>query len=480
MAIVGAGFSGLCMAIQLKRGGVRDFVVFDKGSDVGGVWRDNVYPGCGCDVPSHLYSYSFAGYSGWSRAYPKQQEILDYLHRCVRRWKLGAHLRLDTEIVAAQWEPQERLWRLRDASGSEYTARVLVCGVGQLNRPRYPAVAGRETFEGAAFHSARWDAAWPPEAFAGKDVAVIGTGPSAVQFVPEIARYARRLYVFQRSANWVIPKYDYAFGPSARWAFRRIPGLRLALRGFMYAIVGETLVYSAIAGSPLGRLVQRFSKHHLRKQIPDDAELRAKLTPDFPIGCKRILISDQWYPALARDNVEVVTEAVTEVTPGGVRTADGTERDVSVLVYGTGFRATEFLAPIEIIGRNGVRLQDRWREGATAYLGMAVPEFPNMFLLYGPSTNLGHNSVVYMIESQVRYIMRWLRAARSGQVEVAEEALAGYEATMRRLLRRTAWEGGCTSWYMTADGRVVNNWPLRSYRYRMATRRPRARDFLAP
>ena len=480
VAIVGAGFSGLCMAIQLKRDGVRDFVVFDKGTDVGGVWRDNVYPGCGCDVPSHLYSYSFARYSGWSRAYPKQREILDYLHRCVRRWKLAPHLRLGTEIVAAHWEPQERLWRLRDASGSEYTAQVLVCGVGQLNRPRYPSVAGRETFAGAAFHSARWDAAWPPEAFAGKDVAVIGTGPSAVQFVPEIARHARKLYVFQRSANWVIPKYDYAFGPLARRAFRTVPGLRLALRGFMYAVVGETLLYSAIAGSPLGRVVQKFSRRHLNRQIPGDADLRAKLTPGFPIGCKRILISDDWYPALARDNVEVVTEPVTAVTTSGVRTADGRERDVSVLIYGTGFRATEFLAPIDIVGRDGVRLHDRWREGATAYLGMAVPDFPNMFLLYGPSTNLGHNSVVYMIESQVRYIMRWLRAARNGQVEVAEEALARYEATIRRLLGRTAWEGGCTSWYMTPDGRVVNNWPLRPYRYRMATSRPRARDFLAP
>lgn len=468
------------MAIQLKRGAVEDFVVFDKGSDVGGVWRDNVYPGCGCDVPSHLYSYSFARYSGWSRAYPKQAEILDYLHQCVRRWKLGPHLRLETEIVAAEWEPQERLWRLRDAAGSEYTARVLVCGVGQLNRPRYPSVAGREEFAGAAFHSAEWDAEWPPEAFAGKDVAVIGTGASAVQFVPEIARYARRLYVFQRSANWVIPKYDYTFGPLVRSAFRWVPGLRLAMRGFNYAVLGEALLYSAIAGSSLGRGLQKFSKRYLDKQIPDDPELRAKLTPDFPIGCKRILISDDWYPALARDNVEVVTEAVTEVTSGGVRTEDGRERDVAVLVYGTGFRATEFLAPIEIVGRGGVRLSDKWREGATAYLGMAVPEFPNMFLLYGPSTNLGHNSVVYMIESQVRYVMGWLQAARDGQVEVAEEALATYEATIRRLLRRTAWEAGCSSWYKTADGRVVNNWPLRSFRYRLATRRPRARDFLAP
>jgi cation diffusion facilitator CzcD-associated flavoprotein CzcO len=341
-------------------------------------------------------------------------------------------------------------------------------------------VAGREAFAGASFHSAQWDAAWPPEAFADKDVAVIGTGPSAVQFVPEIAPYARKLYVFQRSANWVIPKYDYAFGAAAQWAFRRVPGLRLALRGFLYTVVGETLLYSAIAGNTLGRGVQKFSSRHMRNQIPADAVLRAKLTPDFPIGCKRILISDDWYPALARDNVEVVTEAVTEVTPGGVRTADGRERDVSVLIYGTGFRATEFLSPIDIVGRDGVRLQERWREGASAYFGMAVPEFPNMFLLYGPTTNLGHNSVVYMIESQVKYIMRWLQAARDGHVEVAEEALAAYDATMRRLLGRTAWVGGCTSWYMTAGGRITNNWPMRSFRYRMATARPRARDFLAP
>lgn len=468
------------MAIRLRRAGVRDFVVFDKESDIGGVWRDNVYPGCGCDVPSHLYSYSFARYADWSRAYPKQSEILDYLHRCVSRWKLEPHLRLNTEIAEARWEPQERLWRLRDARGTEYTARTVVCGVGQLNRPRYASVPGRESFTGPQFHSAAWDPSFqPPEAFAGQDVAVIGTGPSAVQFVPEIAPHARSLTVFQRSANWVIPKYDYAFGPGSRWALRNVPGLRLALRGFIFTVVCETLLYSAIAGSPLGRGVQKFSARYLRTRIADP-ELRAKLTPDFPIGCKRILISDDWYPALARANVEVVTDPVAAITPGGVRTADGTHHPASVLIHATGFRATEFLSPIEIVGRNGTRLHDRWKDGADAYLGIAVPEFPNLFLLYGPSTNLGHNSVVYMIESQVGYIMRWLRAARDGQVEVAEQALAAYTRTMRRLLSRTAWEAGCTSWYQTADGRVVNNWPRRSYRYRLATRRPRAQDFRPP
>lgn len=477
--MVGAGFSGLCMAIHLQRAGIRDFVVFDKGSDIGGVWRDNVYPGCGCDVPSHLYSYSFARYADWTRAYPKQQEILDYLHGCVRRWKLAPHLRLETEIVAAEWQAQERRWRLRDASGTEYTARVLVCGVGQLNRPRYPSVPGRDTFAGAQFHSAAWDPGYPPEAFAGQDVAVIGTGASAAQFVPEIARHARRLTVFQRSANWVIPKYDYAFGPRSRWAFRHVPGLRLALRGFIYTLVGETLLYSAVAGSALGRGVQRFSARHLRTQI-SDPELRAKLTPDFPIGCKRIVISDDWYPAPARDNVELVTDAVTEVTPDGVRTADGRHHPASVLIHATGFRATEFLAPIEVTGRDGVRLHERWRDGASAYLGIAVPEFPNLFLLYGPTTNLGHNSVVYMIESQVRYIMRWLRATGAEQVEVAEAALTAYTASMERLLRKTAWGAGCTSWYKTPAGRVINNWPRRSFRYRLATKRLHDRDFLRP
>ncbi|GAA1953972.1 NAD(P)/FAD-dependent oxidoreductase [Catenulispora subtropica] len=467
------------MAINLRRSGIRDFVVFDKESDIGGVWRDNVYPGCGCDVPSHLYSYSFARYADWTRAYPKQEEILDYLHRCVSRWKLESHLRLGTEIAEARWRPQEGLWRLRDTAGTEYTARTLVCGVGQLNRPRYAAVPGRETFTGAQFHSAAWDPAWPPEAFAGQDVAVIGTGASAVQFVPEIAPHARSLKVFQRSANWVIPKYDYAFGPASRWAFRNVPGLRLALRGIIYTVVGETLLYSAIAGSALGRGVQKFSARHLRKQIADPA-LRAKLTPDFPIGCKRILISDDWYPALARDNVDVVTDPVAEITPDGVRTADGTDHPATVVIHATGFRATEFLSPIEITGRTGTRLAERWKDGASAYLGIAVPEFPNLFLLYGPTTNLGHNSVVYMIESQVRYIMRWLEAAGSGQVEVAEEALAAYTANTQRLLSRTAWAAGCTSWYKTADGRLVNNWPRRSFRYRLATTRRRARDFLTP
>jgi cation diffusion facilitator CzcD-associated flavoprotein CzcO len=478
VAVIGAGFSGLCMAIRLKGSGIDDFAVYEKADDVGGVWRDNVYPGAGCDVPSHLYSFSFARYSGWSRAYPKQDEILAYLHRCVQRYDLAPHLRLGTEITAAEWDEDAALWRLTDASGGAHAARVLVCGVGQLNRPKYPEVPGVGSFDGTAFHSALWEATQTPESFEGKDVAVIGTGPSAVQFIPEIAPHARRLYVFQRTANWVIPKYDYPFGPASRWTFKHVPGVRLALRGFVFTVIGETLLYSAIAGSRLGRGVQRFSARHLRKQIPDDPELRAKLTPDFPIGCKRILISDGYYPALARPNVEVVTEPVASITPRGVVTGDGVERPVSVLVYGTGFRATEFLAPIELIGRGGVRLHDRWRDGASAYLGIAVPEFPNLFLLYGPSTNLGHNSVVYMIESQVRYILQWLRAARAGRVEVAAEALAAYEAEVAELLHRTAWESGCRSWYMTSAGKVVNNWPRRCFRYRLATRRPRSRDFL--
>jgi cation diffusion facilitator CzcD-associated flavoprotein CzcO len=478
VAVIGAGFSGLCMAIRLKEAGIDDFAVYEKADDVGGVWRDNVYPGAGCDVPSHLYSFSFARYAGWSRAYPKQGEILAYLHRCVRRYDLQPHLRLRTEIAAARWDDEAGLWQLTDTAGGEHSAKVLVCGVGQLNRPRYPEVPGRDTFDGTAFHSALWDPELTPESLADKDVAVIGTGPSSVQFIPEIAPHARRLYVFQRSANWVIPKYDYGFGPASRWTFQHVPGVRLALRGFTFTVIGETLMYSAIAGSRLGRGVQKFSARHLRKQIPDNPELRAKLTPDFPIGCKRILISDDYYPALARPNVEVVTEPVAEITATGVRTDDGVERPVSVLVYGTGFRATEFLAPIEVVGRDGVRLHDRWRDGASAYLGIAVPEFPNLFLLYGPTTNLGHNSVVYMIESQVRYIMRWLRAARAGRVEVAAEALAAYDAEVADLLHRTAWEAGCQSWYMTSAGKVVNNWPLRCLRYRLATRRPKRRDFL--
>jgi cation diffusion facilitator CzcD-associated flavoprotein CzcO len=468
VAIIGAGFAGLCMAIRLTRAGI-PFTVYEKADDIGGVWRDNTYPGAGCDVPSALYSYSFVTNPRWSRAFPLQAEILDYLRGCADRYRLRPRIRFGTEITGARYD--QGIWRLTSADGAVFTARVLVPAVGQLNRPKWPDLPGMADFAGTAFHSARWRHDHDP---AGEAVAVIGTGPSAAQFIPHLAATARKLYVFQRSANWVLPKWDYRYGRGHRLLFRSVVG-RLALRGLWFCF-GDFVLYAAVRGRPLGRIVDWLCRRQLRTQVTDPA-LRARLTPDFPAGCKRILISDDYFPALARDNVEVITSPITAVTPDGVVTADGNGFPVDTIVYGTGFTATEFLAPMEIVGRTGRRLRaDVWADGASAYLGMTVPEFPNMFLLYGPNTNLGNNSVVVMIEAQVRYVLACIR--HGGTVEVAPSVFARYQSALAAALRDTVWAAGCTSWYKTASGRVTNNWPGRVLNYRDRTRRPAARDFL--
>ncbi|MFI1378658.1 flavin-containing monooxygenase [Embleya sp. NPDC020886] len=461
IAIIGAGFAGICMAIRLRQAGIDDFTVYEKADALGGVWRDNTYPGAGCDIPSVLYSYSFAQRADWSRVYPEQREILRYLHECAEGFDVVGRIRFDTEVFSAGWHPDESVWRLETSRGS-VSARAVVSAVGQLNRPRLPDVPGLDTFAGTAFHSARWR---HDHDLTDRTVAVIGTGPSAVQFVPRIAERVRKLYVFQRSANWVVPKPDRAYGPTARRVFRLVPPARLAVRGATY-LRGETAVYWAVRGDRRGTLVEKTARRHLAAQIADP-DLRRRLTPDFPIGCKRILISQDFYPTLTRDNVELVTDPITEVTARGPQTAVR-GYDVDTLIHGTGFLATEFLRPMEIVGRDGVRLHDVWREGAAAHLGIDVPRFPNLFLLYGPGTNLGHNSIVYMIESQVAYVVRKLRGGRVH--EVGEDRYLAAHRALVAGLAGTALEADCTSWYKGADGRVTTNWPWRTYRYRLATR----------
>ncbi|MDI2128213.1 flavin-containing monooxygenase [Yinghuangia seranimata] len=464
VAVIGAGFAGLCMAIRLRRAGIHDFTVFEKADDVGGVWRDNTYPGAGCDVPSVLYSYSFAQHGRWSRSFPLQREILAYLRRCVEDHEIGDHIRYGTEIVAAEWDEGESAWRLRTADGGEHAARVLVTGVGQLNRPRYPAVPGVGKFGGVAFHSAEWR---HDHDLTGKRVAVIGTGPSAVQFVPEVAKQAAQLYVFQRSANWVVPKPDHEHGSLALTLLDKVAPIRLLKRGMTY-LRGETVIYWAIKGGRLAKLAEWAARKHLRTQIADPV-LRAKLTPDFPIGCKRILISDDWYPALARENVEVVTSPVSRIIKTGVDTADGVHRGVDTLIYGTGFLATEFLKPIEVVGKDGTRLHEVWKDGAAAYLGITVPAFPNMYMLYGPGTNLGHNSIIYMIESQAEYVLRKVLAG--GVHEVSQKSFDAHQELLGTTVADSAFSAGCDSWYKNADGKVTTNWALRTLTYRSMTRK---------
>ncbi|WP_449066353.1 flavin-containing monooxygenase [Planomonospora algeriensis] len=471
VAIIGAGFGGLCMAIRLEQAGVRSYTVFEKGGDVGGTWRDNTYPGAGCDIPSHLYSFSFEKYSSWTRRYPGQPEILAYLESCADKYGLRPRIRLGTEVTSIAFDESLGRWRVRTADG-EQLFDVVLSAVGQLNRPRLPDIPGMSSFAGPSFHSARWDHSAD---LTGRRVAVIGSGSSAAQLIPPVAEAARHLDVFQRTPNWVIPKPDAVFGPAARAAFRYVPFLQRAYREWVYRYAEATL-HSALAGGWSTGLLRKRALEHLHARIPDP-ELRAKLTPAYPVGCRRVVIDSAFYPALARPDVDVVTDPIVRVTPSGVETVAG-HRETDVIVYATGFQTTDFLAPIEVVGRQGRRLHEEWKDGAEAYLGIAVPHFPNLFLLYGPNTNLGHNSIVFMLECQVRYIMGCLPyLAGAGPMEVRPEAMDAWRRRLERALDDMVWQAGCTSWYKNAAGRVVNNWPGPTTLYRRLTRAPRPGAF---
>ncbi|HEX4811995.1 MAG TPA: NAD(P)/FAD-dependent oxidoreductase, partial [Nonomuraea sp.] len=430
VAIIGAGFGGLCMAIQLERAGIGSYTVFEKADGLGGTWRDNSYPGAGCDIPSHLYSYSFEKYASWTRRYPEQSEILGYLEHCADKYDVRRKIRFGTEVRRAAFDGSR--WQLTTAprDGADEAERaetfdVVVMGVGQLNRPRLPDIPGMSDFTGVSFHSARWN---HDHDLTGRHVAVIGTGSSAAQFIPRIAERVARLHVFQRTPNWVIPKPDAAFGPLARLAFHHVPGLQRAYREWIYRYAESTL-YPALAHGWSAGLLRRRALRHLHDQVPDP-DLRARLTPDYPPGCKRVVIDSSFYPALTRDNVEVISEKIVRIAPGGVETTEGL-REVDTIVYATGFRSTEFLSPMDVAGRDGRSLRDQWAGGAEAYLGISMPNFPNLFLLYGPNTNLGHNSIIFMIECQVNHIMACLpHLAQHGPMEVRPEVMAAWRGRL--------------------------------------------------
>jgi cation diffusion facilitator CzcD-associated flavoprotein CzcO len=451
VVIVGAGFGGIGMALALRRAGIEDFLVLERADDVGGVWRDNTYPGAACDVPSSLYSYSFAPNRTWPRRYAGQADILDYLKRTAA--PVMGRVRTRAGVTGARH--RDGRWEVRTERGV-IEADVLVSAVGQLSTPAVPLLAGVERFAGPVFHSARWR---HDVDLRGKRVAVVGTGASAVQFVPHVQKQARRLTVFQRTAAHVVPKPDAAFRRSAT---RR--GGRLATW-----LIGEAL--SAALDSRHVGAVEAVAAAHLRLRVRDPA-LRAKLTPRIRAGCKRLLFSNDWYPALASPTTAVVTQPISEVTAQGVRTSDGVEHPADVLVYGTGFAATDFLTSLPIAG-----LAEAWADGARAHLGITVPGFPNLFLVYGPNTNLGGNSIITMIEAQCRYIASVLRATPAGaRVEVRPEVADAFDTEMRVRLDRSVW-ATCDSWYRQGDGRITTNWPGLVWEYTRRVRRPDPRDF---
>lgn len=467
--IVGAGFGGIGMAIRLRRAGIDDFLVVEKAGDLGGTWRDNTYPGAACDVPSHLYSFSFEPRTGWSRRFPTQAEILGYLRHCAAKYRIEPRLR--TEVEEARFDAAAGLWRVRTTAGDELAARALVLACGQLNRPAYPGIPSE--FAGVAFHSARWDHGYD---LTGKNVAVIGTGASAIQFVPHVAARAARLHLFQRTPPYVLDKPDRPYAAWERRLLARLPVLRILSRAGVYLRYESRGLGFVSFPTLMGRYAKTFEKG-LAEQVADPG-MRAALTPGYVMGCKRVLISNDYYAALTRPNVELVTEPVERLSRTGVVTADGRERPVDAVVYATGFATHDFLAPMRVHGLNGRDLNAAWRHGARAYLGIVVSGFPNLFLLYGPNTNLGHNSIIYMLESQFRYVLGCLRAlSRVRYIDVRPDVEEAFDRDVQRRFRSTVWSTGCTSWYRAADGRIVNNWPGYTFTYRRVTRRPNPRDF---
>ncbi|MGB6958849.1 MAG: NAD(P)/FAD-dependent oxidoreductase [Candidatus Acidiferrum sp.] len=475
--IVGGGFSGLCMAIKLREAGQDSFLLVEKSDDIGGTWYDNRYPGCACDIPSHLYSFSFEPSPDWSRMYPGQKEIHDYLKRCVERHGLAPHIRLNRRFQEAVWSEAEGMWHATVGDGLRIKARVLVSGVGGLHVPQYPKIKGIESFAGPKFHSSTWDYGIELE---GKNIAVVGTGASAIQFVPQIAPRAGKLYLFQRTPPWIVPRIDFAIPEKWKQRFRSLP---LLMRAFRQAIFWrqEFRVLGFLGNRFVRRKATEIATRHLQRNIPDP-KMREALTPKYELGCKRVLVSDDFYPALTRENVELVTEGIAEICEHSIVTTDGVERPVDVLILGTGFRATEPLIGVQVVGRGGVEIHDAWRERMSAYLGVTVSGFPNFFLLLGPNTGLGHNSIILMIEAQVGYVMSCLalmKRRKKRVLEVRENTQKNFVAELYRRLEGTVWQsGGCKSWYQ--DQRTGENttlWPGSVVSYVRRTRSASASDY---
>jgi len=472
--IIGAGFAGLCAAIKLDEDGERDFVVLEKGPDVGGTWRDNTYPGATCDIPSQLYSYSFAPYD-WSRSYSPQPEIQEYVQKIAAESGTLDRFVFDTPAEDASWDDETRRWTVRTPNGT-WVSRTLVVGAGGLSEPRMPKIYGIDPFQGKVFHSARW---YHDVDVAGTRVAVIGTGASAIQIVPELQKVAGHVDVYQRTAPWIIPRNDRVYGSLERAALRRVPGLRRLYRTGLYW--GHEALAPAFTFAPkLAMPAVKAATANIHKGIKDP-ELRAKVTPHFLLGCKRVLRSNDWYPALAADNVDLVTDPIAKVTGNAIVTADGVEREVDVLVVATGFYTTELPITDHITGRSGRTLADRWREGGmAAYKGTTIPDFPNLFMLVGPNTGQGHTSMIFIIESQVAYLrgaVRHLRRQDLASVEPRADVTRRWNRRLQRRMERTVWTtGGCQSWYLDAHGRNTTLWPRSTadFRRRLASFDPEA------
>ncbi len=470
--IIGAGFAGLGMAIRLQQAGIRDIVILERADAVGGTWRDNTYPGAACDIPSNLYSYSFAQNPDWSRSFSGSGEILEYIHYLVSHFNLKPYIRFNKNVTGLQFDEAAGLWHASTDDGERVSARAVVMAQGPLSNASFPDMPGLETFEGHKIHSARWDHDYD---FTGKRVAVIGTGASAVQIIPELVKQAGFVKVFQRTAGWVLPRPDFETPAWNRSLFRKFPGAQDALRKALY-VTHESMALAVIWNSPLTSVAERISRLHLRRQVKD-RWLRRQLTPNFRIGCKRVLLSSDYYPALQKDNCKLITWPIATLSPKGIRTVEGIEHQFDCIVFATGFDVSKTGTPFPVTGLGGRKLDEEWARGAQAYKSINVAGYPNLFLTFGPNSGPGHNSALVYMESQLDYAVRGIQKILDENLkalDVKADAQASYNVAIQKRLAKTNWNSGCKSWYLTEDGHNVTMYPgfATQYALQMKTLEP--------
>jgi cation diffusion facilitator CzcD-associated flavoprotein CzcO len=456
--IVGAGFAGLCMAIRLKEAGMNDFIILDRNAHIGGTWYDNCYPGAACDVESHLYSYSFEPNPDWSRQFSPQQEILRYMEYCAEKYLLTPHIKLNTNIKQSVYDEKNALWNVIADSGDTFTGKMLVTCSGGLSEPAFPDIKGLDSFKGKLFHSARWDKGYDLK---DKNVAVIGTGASAIQIVPAIVSAVKHLDLFQRTAPWILPKKDKDISAFRRAMYKYFPITRRLYRTRLYWR-NELMAIGFVVKPGIMKVAGKIVARHLNSSVKDET-LRKKLTPHFTLGCKRVLLSNEYYPALEKQNVSLVTDAIQQVNEKGILTKDGIQHDADVIILATGFQAAEGVLRYDVKGKGGIDLNETWREGAQAYLGTSIAGFPNMFIVVGPNTGLGHSSMILMIEAQVNYIMQALKTIKAKgakSADVKKDVELKFNENLQIQLAKSVWQsGGCMSWYQTKSGKNVTLWP---------------------
>ena len=475
--IIGSGFSGICMGIKLKEQGINDFIILEKANELGGTWRENAYPGAECDIPSALYSYSFEHYSDWEYKWSHQKQILEYLRYCSDKYDITDHIRFNKELVSARWQEDRGVWVIQAKDQSKYETKCLITAIGQLHHPSIPHFQNRSEFSGASFHSAQWN---HNVLLTGKNIGVIGNAASAIQFIPQIAKDANRITIFQRTANWMLPKQDRLYKNWEKALVRRVPILLKLYRLRLWLIGGGLFFIMKSGNSKLREVYQNKSISYIKKYINDPEKIE-KLIPKFPMGAKRILFSDDYYKALSKSNIEIITSPINKFGKAGLQTMDNNRYEFDVLIYATGFKTNPFLLGLDISGKDEILIQEAWKDGPKNYLGITVDGFPNMFMMYGPNTNLGHNSIIIMSEAQANYIsqaVKFIVLNKWKSVEVKKSIINTYFNEIQSRLENMIWSKIENSWYTSSTGQIPNNWPGRTMEYSKRTRKVNWSDFV--